>query len=86
MTQAFVDALRSCGAAKDRVFPDWEPPDTITHKFKEAAVAAGLPRCHLRHAWNTRIAEAGTPEHIHIACSEHLTEHPTAGSSFSWRP
>lgn len=73
---SLIVALGPRGAAGDRVFPQWEHPDTVTHLFKEAAREAGLEWCHLhllRHAWNTRMAEAGTPEHLHLACSGHLT-------------
>ena len=59
------------------VFPLWRDANTITRRFRAAAIAAGMPDVSphvLRHAFATRLAMAGLGEDVRMPLMGHSTK------------
>jgi integrase len=59
------------------VFPLWRDANTITRRFRTAAIAAGMPDVSphtLRHAFATRLAMAGLGEDVRMPLMGHSTK------------
>ena len=65
------------GKPEGHVFPLWRDANTITRRFRAAAVAAGMPDVSphkLRHAFATRLAMAGLGEDVRMPLMGHSTK------------
>jgi len=65
------------GKPEEYVFPLWRDANTITRRFRAAAVAAGMPDVSphkLRHAFATRLAMAGLGEDVRMPLMGHSTK------------
>jgi integrase len=59
------------------IFPLWRDANTITRRFRAAAIAAGMPDVSphtLRHAFATRLAMAGLGEDVRMPLMGHSTK------------
>jgi integrase len=65
------------GKPEGYVFPLWRDANTITRRFRAAAIAAGMPDVSphtLRHAFATRLAMAGLGEDVRMPLMGHSTK------------
>jgi integrase len=69
--------LGARGKPKEYVFPLWRDANTITRRFRVAAIAAGFPDVSphkLRHSFATRLAMAGLGEDVRMPLMGHSTK------------